>query len=68
MTMLEQRGQKAKEAARALAVAGAKKDAALLKMADAIEAHEAEIWPQTKRTCKRRGRAGCAKACWTGWR
>ena len=43
MTILEQMGQKAKEAARALAVAGAKKDAALLKMADAIEAHEAEI-------------------------
>ena len=42
MTILEQMGQKAKEAARALAVAGAKKDAALLKMADAIEAHEAE--------------------------
>ena len=41
MTILEQMGQKAKEAARALAVAGAKKDAALLKMADAIEAHEA---------------------------
>ena len=35
MTILEQMGQKAKEAARALAVAGAKKDAALLKMADA---------------------------------
>ena len=43
MTILEQMGQKAKEASRALAVAGAKKDATLMKMADAIEAHEAEI-------------------------
>lgn len=43
MTVLEQMGQKAKEAARVLAVAGAKKDAALYKMAEAIETHEAEI-------------------------
>lgn len=43
MTVLEQMGQQAKEAARVLAVAGAKKDAALLAMASAIEAQEAEI-------------------------
>lgn len=43
MTILEQMGQRAREAARALAVAGAKKDEALHKMADAIEAHTAEI-------------------------
>lgn len=43
MTVLEQMGQQAKEAARMLAVAGAKKDAALLAMASAIEAQEAEI-------------------------
>lgn len=43
MTVLEQMGQQAKEAARVLAVAGAKKDAALLAMADAIELHKADI-------------------------
>lgn len=43
MTVLEQMGQQAKEAARVLAVAGAKKDTALLAMADAIESHEADI-------------------------
>ena len=43
MTVLEQMGQRAKEAARVLAVAGAKKDAALHRMAEAIEAHAAEI-------------------------
>lgn len=43
MTVLEQMGQQAKDAARVLAVAGAKKDAALLAMADAIESHEADI-------------------------
>lgn len=43
MTALEQMGKNAKEAARVLANAGAKKDKALLAMAAALEAQEAEI-------------------------
>lgn len=43
MTALEIMGKNAKTAARALAGAGARKDAALLAMADALEAGEAEI-------------------------
>lgn len=43
MTALEIMGKNAKTAARALAGAGARKDAALLAMADALEAEEAEI-------------------------
>lgn len=43
MTALETMGKNAKLAARVLATAGAKKDKALLAMADALEAGEAEI-------------------------
>lgn len=43
MTALEQMGKTAKQAARVLANAGAKKDKALLAMAAALEAREAEI-------------------------
>lgn len=43
MTALETMGKNAKLAARVLATAGAKKDKALLAMADALEAAEAEI-------------------------
>lgn len=43
MTALEQMGKTAKQAARVLANAGAKKDQALLAMAAALEAREAEI-------------------------
>lgn len=43
MTVLEQMGKNAKEAARALAAAGSLKDKALLEMAGAIENGESEI-------------------------
>lgn len=43
MTVLEQMGQNAKAAVRQLATAGAKKDKALLAMAQAIEENEQEI-------------------------
>lgn len=43
MTLLQQMGQKAKVAARVLATAGAKKDAALLEIATALEAGVAAI-------------------------
>ena len=62
MTILEQMGQKAKEAARALAVAGAKKDAALLKMADAIEAHEAEILAANEKDLQAARESGMRKS------
>ena len=62
MTILEQMGQKAKEAARALAVAGAKKDAALLKMADAIEAHEAEILAANEKALQAARESGMRKS------
>ena len=43
MTELQRMGEKAKEAARFLACAGARKDKALRAMADALEAHTAQI-------------------------
>lgn len=43
MTVLQQMGQKAKAAARVLATAGAKKDAALLEIATVLEANVEEI-------------------------
>lgn len=62
MTILEQMGQKAKEAARALAVAGAKRTRLLLKMADAIEAHEAEILAANEKDLQAARESGMRKS------
>ena len=43
MTVIEQMGAKAKEAARVLSVAGSKKDLALNSIADALIEHKDEI-------------------------
>ncbi len=62
MTELENMGRRAKEAARALATAGPKKDAWLLEIAGALEAHRDEILAANRQDLQNAKESGMSEA------
>lgn len=62
MTQLQQMGARAKMASRVLATAGAQKDKALLKIADALQAHAGDILVENQKDLEAARAAGMSKS------
>lgn len=62
MTQLQQMGARAKTASRVLATAGAQKDKALLKIADALQAHAGDILEENQKDLEAARAAGMSKS------